>query len=73
LNVAADGRELKRKNLSSRYGLPKPDQFWRWNLAPIPEWAPDFHRDHEVGAWFWLCLGSGGTTSCRGHDRRTPE
>lgn len=25
----------------------------RWNLAPIPEWSPDFHRVHEVGAWIY--------------------
>ncbi|HVT73891.1 MAG TPA: hypothetical protein VHD61_12200 [Lacunisphaera sp.] len=57
LNLAADGRELKRENLASRYGLPKPDRLWRWDLAPIPEWSPDFHRVHEVGAWFWLSSG----------------
>ncbi|HVZ66297.1 MAG TPA: hypothetical protein VG936_17155 [Lacunisphaera sp.] len=53
LNIAPDGRELKRENLASRYGLPKPDKLWRWDLAPIPEWSPEFHRVHEVGAWFW--------------------
>jgi hypothetical protein len=21
-------------------------------LAPIPEWAPDYHRVHDVGVWF---------------------
>jgi len=53
LNIAADGREIKRESLSSRYGLEKPDRFWRWDLAPIPEWSPDFHRVHEVGAWIY--------------------
>ena len=53
LNIAADGKVIKRENLSSRYGLEKPDRQWRWNLAPIPEWSPDFHRVHEVGAWLY--------------------
>jgi len=53
LNIAADGRVLKRESLSERYGLMKPDRQWRWNLAPIPEWSPDFHRVHEVGAWIY--------------------
>jgi hypothetical protein len=51
LDVAPDGRELKRQRLRERYGLRPPDRSWRWDLAPIPEWAPDFHRVHEVGAW----------------------
>ncbi len=53
LNIAADGRILKRESLSERYGLLKPDRQWRWDLAPIPEWSPDFHRVHEVGAWIF--------------------
>jgi hypothetical protein len=53
LNITADGRVLKRESLSSRYGLMKPDRQWRWDLAPIPEWSPDFHRVHEVGAWIY--------------------
>ena len=53
LNIAADGRVLKRESLSERYGLMKPDRHWRWDLAPIPEWSPDFHRVHEVGAWIY--------------------
>jgi hypothetical protein len=51
LDIAADGRLLKRENLHERFGLPKPDRQWRWDLAPIPEWSEDFHRVHEVGAW----------------------
>ena len=51
LDVAADGRHLKRESLHERYGLRPPDRRWRWDLAPIPEWSPDFHRVHEVGAW----------------------
>jgi len=53
LDIAADGRVLKRESLSSRVGLMKPYRQWRWNLAPIPEWSPDFHRVHEVGAWLY--------------------
>jgi len=62
LNIAADGRVLKRESLSSRYGLMKPDRQWRWNLAPIPEWSPDFHRVHEVGAWIY---GAQGDDECQ--------
>lgn len=53
INVGADGRVLKRESLSERYGLRSPDRTWRWDLAPIPEWSPDFHRVHEVGAWVY--------------------
>lgn len=53
LDVAADGRSLKRETLHERFGLPKPERLWRWDLAPIPEWSPDFHRVHEVGVWVW--------------------
>lgn len=53
LNISAEGRVIKRESLSSRYGLMKPDRQWRWELAPIPEWSPDFHRVHEVGAWIY--------------------
>ena len=48
-----DGKQLKKETLHERFGLPKPDRTWRWNLAPIPEWSPDFHRVHDVGAWVW--------------------
>jgi hypothetical protein len=51
LNIGPDGRQLKKETLHERFGLPKPDRTWRWDLAPIPEWSPDFHRVHEVGAW----------------------
>lgn len=54
LNLSPDGQVIKRESLSERYGLAQPDRQWRWNLAPIPEWAPDFHRVHEVGAWIYL-------------------
>jgi len=53
LDLAADGRQLKRETLHERFGLPKPDRSWRWDLAPIPEWSQDFHRVHEVGAWIY--------------------
>lgn len=52
LNVGPDGRLQKRETLHPRFGLREPDRTWRWELAPIPEWSPDFHRHHEVGAWF---------------------
>jgi len=52
LDVAPDGSILKRENLRARFGLRPPDRAWRWDLAPIPEWSPDFSRVHEVGAWF---------------------
>ena len=51
LDIAPDGRVLKREDLRGRFGLRVPDRAWRWELAPIPEWSPDFHRVHEVGAW----------------------
>ncbi|HLP08638.1 MAG TPA: hypothetical protein VK178_10760 [Opitutaceae bacterium] len=51
LDVAADGRELKRERMPGMDGLRKPDREWRWLLAPIPEWSADFDRVHEVGAW----------------------
>lgn len=53
LDIGADGRQLKRETLHERFGLPKPDRQWRWDLAPIPEWSRDFHRVHEVGAWIY--------------------
>jgi hypothetical protein len=53
LDIGPDGRQLKKETLHERFGLPKPDHTWRWDLAPIPEWSPDFHRVHEVGAWVW--------------------
>jgi len=53
LDLAPDGRQLKREVLHERFGLPAPDRRWRWDLAPIPEWSPDFHRVHEVGAWIY--------------------
>jgi hypothetical protein len=51
LDVNAEGAVLKRDTLHERFGLPKPDKVWRWDLAPIPEWSEEFHRVHEVGAW----------------------
>ena len=51
LDLGPDGRQLKKETLHEHFGLPKPDRTWRWDLAPIPEWSPDFHRVHEVGAW----------------------
>jgi hypothetical protein len=54
LDIGPDGRQLKKETLHERFGLPKPAHTWRWDLAPIPEWSPDFHRVHEVGAWIHL-------------------
>lgn len=52
LNLAPDGVTIqKTETLYTRYGLRAPDRIWRWNLAPIPEWSPDFHRVHDVGVW----------------------
>ena len=51
LDLAPDGRQLKRESLQERYGLRPPDRRWCWDLAPIPEWSREFHRVHEVGAW----------------------
>ncbi len=51
IDVAPDGRELKRRPMPGMDGLRKPDRTWRWLLAPIPEWSPDFDRVHEVGVW----------------------
>ena len=53
-DIGPDGRQLKKETLHERFGLPKPDRTWRWDLAPIPEWSRDFHRAHEVGAWIFL-------------------
>jgi hypothetical protein len=52
-DIGPDGKQLKKETLHERFGLPKPDRTWRWNLAPIPEWSLDFHRVHDVGAWVW--------------------
>lgn len=51
LDFGPDGRLLKRVDLLERFGLPPPEKSWRWDLAPIPEWSPDFARVHEVGRW----------------------
>lgn len=51
LDLAPDGKVLKTETLHTRFGLRAPDRTWRWDLAPIPEWAPDYHRVHDVGAW----------------------
>jgi len=53
-DIGPDGRQLKKETLHERFGLPKPGHTWRWDLAPIPEWSPDFHRVHDVGAWTWI-------------------
>jgi hypothetical protein len=51
LDVAPDGRELARRTIFENLKLRPPDQRWRWDLAPIPEWSREWHRVHEVGAW----------------------
>jgi hypothetical protein len=51
LDVAPDGRELERRTIFKNLNLRPPDQHWRWDLAPIPEWSREWHRVHEVGAW----------------------
>jgi hypothetical protein len=52
-DISPDGKQLKKETLHERFGLPKPERTWRWDLAPIPEWSRDFHRVHDVGAWIW--------------------
>jgi hypothetical protein len=52
MNIGPDGRQQKKETLYERFGLRDPDRRWRWDLAPIPEWSRDYHRVHEVGAWF---------------------
>lgn len=54
VDLAPDGRELKRENLLGRLPLRRPDRRWRWDLAPIPEYSRDRARVHEVGAWIDL-------------------
>jgi len=51
LDVGPDGRELARRTIFENLKLRPPDQHWRWDLAPIPEWSREWHRVHEVGAW----------------------
>jgi hypothetical protein len=51
LNVAPDGRELKRRTIFENLKMRPPDRCWRWDLAPVPEWSREWHRVHEVGAW----------------------
>jgi hypothetical protein len=51
LDVAPDGRELVCRTIFAGLDLRPPDQVWRWNLAPIPEWSREWHRVHEVAAW----------------------
>jgi hypothetical protein len=51
LEVSEDGTETKRENTVEHLDLRSPDEIWRWNIAPIPEWHPSIHRIHEVGAW----------------------
>ncbi len=53
LDIGPDGRLQKRETLYERFGLPKPDRQWKWDLAPIPEWSKEFDRVHEVGAWIY--------------------
>lgn len=52
LDIAPDGRTLKRESVIDGLPLRAPDRTWRWDLAPIPEWSAKFHRVHEVGVWF---------------------
>ncbi|MBK9989674.1 MAG: hypothetical protein IPP19_02775 [Verrucomicrobia bacterium] len=51
LDIAPDGRELARRTIFKGLELRAPDQSWRWDLAPIPEWSREWHRVHEVSAW----------------------
>lgn len=53
LDLGPDGKLQKQVNLHERFGLPPPGKSWRWDLAPIPDWSPDFSRVHDVGAWLW--------------------
>ncbi len=59
LDVSPDGRVLHRHELLDGLGLGAPDQTWRWELAPIPEWDRSFHRFHEIGAWLDLPCSAG--------------
>lgn len=51
LDLASDGREVICRTLFKNLNLRTPDESWRWNLAPIPEWSCESSRVHEVGAW----------------------
>jgi len=51
LDIAPDGTELNRQTIFDGLPLRAPDQSWRWDLAPIPEWSRKWHRVHEVGVW----------------------
>ncbi|WP_044891473.1 hypothetical protein [Opitutus terrae] len=51
LAVSADGEELKRELVPGMDGLRPPDRSRRWQLAPILEFDPHFHRVHEIDAW----------------------
>jgi hypothetical protein len=51
LDVAPDGTELNRQTIFAKLALRSPDESWRWDLAPIPEWSRQWHRVHEVGIW----------------------
>jgi hypothetical protein len=51
LDIAPDGRELAHQTIFKGLELRPPDQSWRWDLAPIPEWSREWHRVHEVSAW----------------------
>lgn len=58
LDVAPDGQLLRREMLLEGIPLRAPDQQWRWELAPIPEWSRRYHRLHEVGAWLGSIAGA---------------
>jgi len=51
LDLAPDGRELRRELVPGMDDLRVPDSSWRWTIAPIPELSRDYHRVHEIGAW----------------------
>jgi hypothetical protein len=51
LDLAPDGRELRRELVPGLEHLRPPDRSWRWMIAPRPELSREFDRVHEVGAW----------------------
>ncbi len=46
-----DGTIVLREELLDAPTLRPPDRSWTWRVAPIPDYDPDHHLDHLVGAW----------------------
>lgn len=47
------GRVIAEEAVPGLEALRAPDRSWTWRVAPIPEYAPDRHLEHEVGVWWW--------------------